>query len=175
MADSKISALTALTAPVTTDELVVVDGGATKKITLANVAKAMPGYQLGVIQLASSNYTTTTTTQASATTALTMASITFDGSTLCDFELSCNMTNSTATLITYFNLWEDSTDLGAIARSAQGVGGNSESRYGRMQFTPAAGAKVYTIRGWVGGASTGTMYVANGTTVPPAIFTIKRA
>jgi hypothetical protein len=176
MADSKISALTAVTAPVTTDEAVVVDGGATKKITLANLAKVMPGYQLGVIERVSSNFTTTQTTRASADTALTMASITFDGSTACNFELSCFCTNSVTGTQTNLNLWEDSTDLGPLVRFEGGKATTPENGicFGRLQRTPAAGAKVYTIRGWVSGASTGTMYLGNGTTIPGAIFTITR-
>jgi hypothetical protein len=75
------------------------------------------------------------------------------------------------------NLWEDSTDLGTIGRWEPGKASTQElgQIFARYQRTPAAGAKVYTIRCYMGQASTGTMYMGNAGTVPPATFTITRA
>jgi hypothetical protein len=85
------------------------------------------------------------------------------------------LTHSAATSIVRFNLWEDSTDLGPLIRWEGAKASTAENflGYGRLQRTPSAGAKVYTIRGW-GSTGTSTMYLGNGTTIPPAIFTITR-
>lgn len=133
-----------------------------------------PGYQFGIVTRASSNFTTTQTTQASGDTALTMGSITFDGATACNFQLSCLSANSVTGTATIFDLWEDSTNLGALARFEPGKITTTENGMvsGLIQRTPTSGAKVYTIRGWVNGASTGTMYLGNATTIPPATFRI---
>jgi hypothetical protein len=138
------------------------------------LAPSLPGYQMGVIERASSNFTTTQTVAASADTALTMTSITFTGTESARFSLSCLSNNSGVGVTTYFTLWEDSTDLGVLARITSISGNPAMFLYGEMTRTPTAGAKVYTIRGYVQSASTGTMYLGNGTTVPPAIFRIVR-
>lgn len=131
-----------------------------------------PGYQLGFTDNQNATATTTQTAQASAVTLLTMGSITFDG-TPCMFEFFCICGCST-TQQTVFNLWEDSTDVRRLLLTSPVT---SAISYGtRIQYTPAAGAKVFTIRFWVVGAATATVYGgAPSSTVMPSYLRISKA
>jgi hypothetical protein len=181
VADTKISALTAVTAPVTTDELVIVDGGATKKITAANLAKAMPGYELDYVAL-SADVTTTQTTRASADTAITGNSVTYDGSTVVMVEVFVpRLGNNTSAGGINMTLWEDSTDLGIIGGFTNdgsfGAGPGGTGASVRMRRTPSAAAHIYTLRIYVSIASTGTVFSSTAGTPAtrcPAFMRITR-
>jgi hypothetical protein len=162
---------------VTTDELVVVDGGATKKITAANLAKVMPGYELGYVQ-STSNQTTTQTVEASATTIFTMASITFDGSTACRFEVYSPFVFNSTSAGLRLNLWEDSTNLGYLTLANSASGSTQLPLYVVYYKTPSAGAKVYTVRMYVTSSSTATFGAGAGSgagVYMPSFFRITRA
>lgn len=59
---TKISALTEVTSPTASDMMVVVNGGATKKVQIQNVAKPAPAIWARVYHNASQSITTATTT-----------------------------------------------------------------------------------------------------------------
>jgi hypothetical protein len=163
MADAKISALTAITAPVATDELVVASGGTTKKIVPANLAKLMPGYQYDYVAI-TTNATSTQTVEASADTIITGNSVTFDGSTQVRVVFSANGMGNSTTAGTAITLWRKDGGAAAaqIARMSLWLGNASTAGvfvpvYGEYVDTPTAAATIYYIKMYVTGASTGTV------------------
>lgn len=156
---------------------------ASGEIVAATVAEMLtllqpPGTELGYAQITTSG-TSTQTAQASATTILTAPSITFDGSTTVMVEVfTTRLSHNVASTVTaIIDLWEDSTDLGIIARTTAGastIGGTIRSA---RRLTPAAGAKVYTARLWITAAGTATALAGAGTSGAdmPAFIRITKA
>lgn len=165
MADSKISGLSATTAPATTDEAVLASSGSTKKITLANLQKVMPGYQYDRVAITSSG-TSTATVEASATTIITGSSITLGAEAVRIIVTGASLTNSSGSnVFSILNIWRDSTNLGRCGISASIVGtamNSGAAFYAEIQDTPGAGTYVYTARLWGSGASTQTLIAGAG-------------
>jgi hypothetical protein len=127
--------------------------------------------------------TITATTAATATTILTLDSTTYDGS-LVRFEFTasnCYVIPAGDNEGVYFHLWDDtsSADLGLLGNFNGAVAGkvfsmpvcvNSDG----LEVSPAAGARVYSIRAWKSAAGDTTAVVAGagGTgTAKPIQFT----
>lgn len=95
--------------------------------------------------------TISATAEATPTTLVTAPSVTFDGTTRVLVSFYCGRidTASTANASIIVNLWEDSTDIGRIALVNPEAGVVlSVPVYTERFLTPAAGAKVYSIRAW---------------------------
>lgn len=156
MADSKISGLSAITALTSTDELVVASSGASKKITAANLAASLPGYEIGYDQI-TSNVNITGTTAAGATTIITCAAHTFDGAavllTVYSPQLAVSTTSGAFVTVA---LWEGSTEIGEIA-NFRSVSSTQQSftLLAQYRFTPSAAAHTYLIKAFTG-STTGT-------------------
>ncbi len=158
MADSKISALSAITALTSTDELVVASSGASKKITAANLAKSLPGSEVGYDEITTS-VSVTATAEATPTTVITCASHVFDGSPVLLTVFSSQLSFPTANLSNIFgiSLWEGSTEIGVLAfmRAAQITNQFYSALLAEYRFTPSAASHTYLIRAWVS-STTGT-------------------
>lgn len=133
-----------------------------------NIAAMTPTEAQALFEMAYNTITTsgtsTQTVQASATTVLTMSSVTFDGSTpvwitFWTQRLSHNIAG-VGFVSALVNLWEDSTDLGIIGRISS-LGGTGNNIGGTvlcaLKRTPTSGAKVYTFRLWITSAGTATV------------------
>lgn len=164
MADTKISGATADTAPVATDELPLNSGGASKKITLANLTKAMPGYEIGYDEITSS-VSVTATTEASGTTVISCAAHTFDGSpVLLTFYAPFINVGATGGSYTVVNLFEGATQIGRLTTALNnGAAVQDMPCVAHYRFTPSAGSHTYTITALRGG-SNGTIGAGAGGT-----------
>lgn len=102
------------------------------------------------------NVSQTASSAATATTVVTAASFNADGTTVYCVEFGLREANASGAL--YIDLWEGSTDLGLVASFSSS---NTGPVYVRRFVTPAAGARVYSIRMW-GSSSGGTMFAGTG-------------
>ncbi len=142
MANSKISALTAQTTLASTDMMVVANAASTtKKITITNLLKQMPGYEFDYVQR-TTDFAATATSAATAGTMLTGASVTYDGSTTVMIHVFCQQTIPAGIL--HINLWEDGVDIGRIVINQTSV----QSLSGFLRRTPTAGSHQYVAKGW---------------------------
>lgn len=171
MANSKVSALTAITAPATTDEGVLASSGATKKITLANLKKIAPGYEFHYKEI-TSNVTVSGTTEASGTTIITCDATVFDGGAVMVEFYTPIVYNAIATggdEQVLISLFEGGTQITRLCRTYV----NPATIYslytaaGRYRFTPTAASHTYTITAYrtaTSGAADGTIYAGSGGT-----------
>ncbi len=144
MANSKISALTAQTSLASTDMLVVANAASTtKKITVTNLLKQMPGYEIDYVQR-TTDFAATATLPATAGTVLTGGSVTYDGSTAVMIQFFCQTATPAASGIVIVNLWEDGVDIGRIAILQNVIA----SLTGFLRRTPTAGSHQYVAKGW---------------------------
>lgn len=152
MADTKLTALTETTAPATTDDVYVVTtpGGtpASKRCTIANLSKVLPGHEFDYVEF-TANVSITATTEGTAQTVLTSNAITFDGSTIVMIEhWEYAAVKGTATI--YIVLLEDSTVLGMTYTGAATVTGPIHMLRRR---TPGSGSHTYYVKAYVDGGT----------------------
>jgi len=105
-----------------------------------------------------SNVTISASTEGTATTVVSAAAHTFDGTTLHKIEFYCVTVSSPATngAGVYFGLFDGSTDLGQIGRYIQDTSGSQQWFGGvhlRRFMTPSAASHTYSIRAWCTGAT----------------------
>ncbi len=177
MADSKISALAAVTSLAAADQLAAAVSGASKSIR----ADHMPGFQLDYVEITSNVVLSATTDGNSQGTAVIDGnSVTYDGSTVIVIEFYVarfGVNVATNTHSGYINLYDGTTDLGRIAQYLPGTTGLTCSIpiLARRKLTPSAAAHTYHIRGWKD-ASGDTVTVVAGaggaSTVMPAYMRI---
>lgn len=163
MADSKISGLSAITALGGTEEFAVALAGASNKITAANIAKFMPGYEINYTQI-TSPVNITSTTQASGTTIISPGDITFDGSpVLCEFVAIVNADNNAVNDVLVVSLFEGSTQITQLLTYRAGITAANAiiPVHPVYRFTPSAGSHTYTITAFVT-STTGTPKVTAG-------------
>ncbi len=171
MADSKISALSAITAIASTDELVVASSGASKKITAANLAASLG---IGIVQvskvaLTSGDLTTTSTTFTDATgltTTITTGAhrvvVIFSGS-----GHNSGAANNIAVDVAIDGTRQGQTYGLVVASNASGDNNN----LGFMYLSAALTAASHTIKiQWRVDGTTGTLFASTGVT--PAILTV---
>ncbi len=139
MADSKISALSAITSLAAADQLAVAHSGASNSIR----ADHMPGFELDYVQL------TSTTSTTSSTTIITGNAVTYDGSTRVKVEvftpaLVVGASNTEAAL----ELFDGATDLGTLCEHYQNVLSTQVNvpGYGAVFITPTAASHTYSIK-----------------------------
>ncbi len=159
MADSKISALSAITSLAVADQLAVARAGASNSIR----GDHMPGFELDYVQI-TGNVTITSTADGSSggTAVIDGNSVTYDGSTRIKIEaffpvlefLNC---------VGRINLYDGTTDLGRLI--VMGTSVTTETldlaAYGARFLTPSNAAHTYHIRGWKS-ASGGTFIAGAG-------------
>ncbi len=163
MADSKISGLSAITALTSTDELVVASSGASKKITAANLAASLPGFEIGYDQI-TSGVNVTGTAEATPTTIITCAAHTFDGAPVLAQFFSPQVAMPTGTNSTLgISLWEGSTELGAMGFKRTDLTAAQDYHVisAFYRFTPSAASHTYLLRAWVS-VTTGTPSIGAG-------------
>lgn len=118
------------------------------------------------------NITINTITEAAPTVILTCPSITLDGATkiLIEMRAPCIAWGGSA-VAGGISLWEDGVDRGRIfdGTIVGGVAGSFPFAAAR-EFTPAAGAHVYTTRGWAGGTNMIIQAGAGGVGTPLPMF-----
>lgn len=165
MADTKITGLTANTAPLITDILPMVDdpGGtpATQKITIANL---IPSYGAAKGDVATSQ-TTTSTSYTGLSTAQTL-SVTVGPNGLLLVGVGCDMTNNTGDAFCWMSFALSggntlaSADVNAVMHQTQGAGHQQAASRVTLLTGLAAGATTVTAQFKVqtggGGAGTGT-------------------
>jgi len=105
--------------------------------------------------------------QASAVTVVALPSLTFDGATpiILDFHIP-RIGPGATNVITSWNLWDGSTDMGAVTES-QGL---TMFQSGRRRFTPSAGAHTYTLRAF---CQNGTATAQNAGRLPASLRAIR--
>jgi hypothetical protein len=167
MADSKISALSAITSLAATDELVVASAGASVKISAAH----LPGFEFDYVER-TTRLDISATTAAGANTVIDGNAVTYDGSTRIKVEFVASFASSSQFISV--DLWDGSTDLGVIAQL--NAGGNGAPIYGVLFLTPSAASHTFHIKAWRGTGSAAFETGAGGAgTRTPAILRITRA
>ncbi len=177
MADSKISALSAITALAAADQLAVAHSGASNSLR----ADHLCGFELDYVQITSNVVLSSTADGTSGGTAIVDGSaIAYDGSTIIIIEFyaprfSCNMATNTHSA--YINLYDGTTDLGRIAQYLPGVTGLNASIpvLAHKRLTPSAATHTYHIRGWkdaAGDTATVVCGAGGASTVMPAYYRI---
>lgn len=164
MADLKFSGATAITTPLATDEIPFARSGTSNKITVANIAKRMPGYQFDYSQITSDG-TSAATSAAAAGTIITGNSVTYDGATQVRVVVFARSWTSTLnTVSSIATVWRDSTDLGIVCLRQTDAAGNifSSVLYGEVYDTPPSGAAVYLLKAYNGSAATTTVKAGAG-------------
>jgi hypothetical protein len=147
MADSKISALTAITALGGTEEFAVALSGVSNKITAANVQKFMPGFEYDYVERTTA-LTVSATTAAGANVFIDGNAVTYDGSTR--IKVECFAPYFQGNNFIAVSLWDGSTDLGSVAQS------NVNSPvpcYGVRFVTPSAASHTFHFKAWRGTTS----------------------
>lgn len=169
MADTKISALTAVTSLDATDEFPLAHSGTTRKITALDLAASLASTELDYVQR-----TTDLTVNGSSgapNTVLTGNSVTYDGSTAVYIEFyTASLTPGSAALIV--ELYEDATLLGRLMQTGAATG--SHPAFAAMRRTPSAASHTYTIKAWKNGGTDGTIS-ADTTPYAPAFMRVRRA
>jgi hypothetical protein len=114
-----------------------------------------------------SSVTVSATTEGTPTVVVTAsAGVVVDGSTLVCVEFGSPNANAAASSFLILNLWDDTAgaSLGRIWASSIGTSGVSVGILARRYFTPAAGTRTYSIRGWRGSADATVTAGAAGAT-----------
>lgn len=156
MADSKISALTAATSLVSTDELVIASSGASKKLK----SSLVPGFELAYAEFTAEVAVTT------ATTIVTAPAFTADGVTPIRVEfMVCTFAGNTVGDTMTVHLYEDGASIGNIAAvyivaTAFGISGFIHAVSDDM--VPASGSRTYSIRATRSGANAMSVYGGAG-------------
>ncbi len=171
MADSKISALSAITAISGSDELVVASSGASKKITAANLGSSLG---IGILQVSKVSITSgdLTTTSTSFTDATGLTTTITTGAHRCVVFFSATGHNSGAGNNVAIDLAIDGTlqgqTYGLMVHSGPA---NNNGNFGFAYLTAALTAASHTFKiQWRVDATTGTMFASTG--VSPAILTV---
>lgn len=144
MADSKISALSAVTSVASGDALVLARSSTTKRLD----AKYLPGFELDYAEHTAA-ISITATSEASPTNVVSGAAVTYDGSTAIIIEFFAPISTTGASAQVVFNVWDGSSDIGRIAQLVTpSAGAMSCSVFGRRKLTPSAAAHTYHIKAW---------------------------
>ncbi len=172
MADSKISALSAITALAAADQLAVAHSGASNSIR----ADHMPGFELDYVEKTSNTTVTATADGNSTGTAIIDGNaITFDGSTRVKIEFWTYALEINEPNVGHVNLFDGTNDLGRLLLAGVGAGtANIDfSAYGVRFLTPSAASHTFHIRGWKS-AGTFTVYGGAGgaSTIVPAWYRV---
>ena len=174
MADTKISALPAVTALTIADEFALNVAGVSKKIAAAS----MPGFELDYAQITSS-VSVTGTSAATATTCITGNAVTYDGSTRICIEVYCPavQTGTSSGSIIEVLIYDGSSQVGIVGEVARGTGSSDNCTLcARIYLTPSAAAHTYSVRAYRGTAN-GTFQAGAGgnDTYMPAYLRITKA
>lgn len=131
------------------------------------------GYQFDYVEVTSGTPTISNNTAATAVAFITGNSVTYDGSTRIKVEFFNYDVNNQCVI----DLWDETAvaDLGRVI--VDGGLATGEFIYGARFLTPAAGARVYSFRGWRAGASNVSFDVGAGgaNTVMPMWMRITKA
>ncbi len=172
MADSKISALSAITSLSVADQLAVAHSGASNSIR----ADHMPGFQLDYVQItAAVTVTATSDGNSNGTAIIDGNAVTYDGSTRIKIEFYCPwLSLSAGGQDTIINLYDGTTDLGRMGLLVTAASGTLATMYAARFLTPSAASHTYHIRGWITGGSSATIEAAAGgaSTYMPAWYRI---
>lgn len=155
MADSKISALSALTSLAATDALVVASSGASKKILATGLPGALISYDEKTTDTAISS-----NNAASPNTVITATAATFDGAPVWA-EFGCSRIDapgSTNSMVIF--LMEGATNLGRLT-VISGSGIVAIPVLLRRRFTPSAASHTYSIAAYCT-AGSGTVEAGAG-------------
>ncbi len=157
MADSKISALAAITSLAAADQLAVAHSAASKSIR----ADHMPGFELDYVEKTTGTTITATADGNSGGTAVIDGNaVTYDGSTRIKIEFYAISLEISAPNALFVNLYDGTTDLGRmLVMSIPGTGTVDASAYGARFLTPSNAAHTYHIRAW---KTAGTAVVVAG-------------
>lgn len=187
MANVKISQLPASGPLVGTDAFALVQGGATRKASIAGLDARNDGryYMKGAAdtpgaELAYSQITSTVTVNATSNTSPTMVApgipVTCDGSLILVFftAFTCQAPNVASGQI-ILTLWDGSTDLGWLGTVAgQGVAAPVSLV---RRLGPTAGSHTYSVRAWCPTGTGGSVSAGAGggpNTLPPAMLRITK-
>lgn len=116
--------------------MALITGGGAASVVTTN------GQTLDVVER-STDLSLSATSAATAATYITGNALTFDGSTKVLIEIQVPFTNASAGNQSNINIWEDSTDLGAVCFCIAGMPAR-----GAVVRTPSAGNHTYTVKAW---------------------------
>ncbi len=155
MADSKISALSAITSLAAADQLAVAHSGASNSIR----ADHMPGFELDYVQI-TSGVNITATTDATANSVIDGNAVSFDGSTRIKIEFWTLSATAAASGELVVVLYDGSTDLGRLAElQSAGSSAHDTALYGVRFLTPSNASHTFHIKAWT---TTGTSIINAG-------------
>ncbi len=160
MADSKISALSAITSLSAADQLAVAHSGASNSIR----GDHMPGFKLDYVEITSS-VTVTATAAASATTVIDGNAISLDGSTLVKVEFHTELAEyNVAGNELIVVLYDGSTQLGYMCEVEIPTSAFMGCALkGERYLTPSNGSHTFHIKAFkTSGSGTATIYAASG-------------
>jgi hypothetical protein len=177
MADTKISALSAVTDVQATDEFVLARAGTTKKIDASDLATGLSG--LIAYAEITSPVTVSATVESSPDLVVTSGSLTYTAVPIkIEFSAYEVSSGATAASFTVLNLWDSSTDLGRIGLVGHASGAQPVSAAVNLirYLTPSAGSHEYRIRAWRA-VSNGTVQAGAGGagTADPAYIRVSLA
>lgn len=158
-----------------TDGLYVIDDAGTETGPLGSASA--PTVELDYVQI-TSNASITATTEATANTVVTGASVAYDGSTAVyiEFQASRARPNATASSVMEYWLYEDGSSIGRIGyQQADSTSPYKPIHLGR-RMTPGSGSHTYSIRASVN-SGTGVIVAGAGgaATDMPAYMSIRKA
>lgn len=108
-----------------------------------------PGYAYTYDELTASVTGIVATTAGTATTIKTSSSFTFDGTAVWVEFFAPRVTNTTAGVSLFLELFEDSTDKGTLAVCDADAAAGGDAVCAKRKLTPAAGAHTYTVKAFV--------------------------
>ncbi len=163
MADSKISALAAITSLSAADQLAVASGGASKSLR----GDHLVGFQLDYVQI-TGNVTISGTTGAGATAVIDGNAVSFDGSTRVLIEFWSLGASITAGAEIVGVLYDGSTQLGQIFAHGNQGGTTTDlgPLYGAVFLTPSNASHTYHIKAFKTGGTV-SVYANNGASGNP--------
>lgn len=135
----------------------------------------VPGQELQYTQI-TSNVTLSATTEATANTVITGASMVFDGTPII-IEFYTMQMQTSANGDAVVTLWDGSTDIGRLSQMIALTFIQNQSAYVAKRITPSAGSHSFSIRGWHSVGGNALIGAGNGATgaTAPAFMRITKA
>lgn len=178
MADTKISALSAVTDVLSDDEFVLARSGATKKIDAIDLAAGLGSNPTDIAYVEITSDVSITGSEGSPTDIVSAGAISFNGTTRVRIEFYAPAVVSTgASQQTVLSLWDSTTDLGRVFQCGNLSGTQVHGCYVVRYLTPSNASHTYKIRGFRdGGTSTANVQADTGGTglQMPAFIRISR-
>jgi len=123
--------------------------GPTNMNKIETALAAAPGSELAYVEF-TADVSVVATTAAGATTIVTAAAVTFDGSTAVwvEFQAARVETSSVTAIPSIIDLWDGASDLGILGSVLNATNAIATPFSRARRLTPSSGSHTFSVRGW---------------------------